>query len=100
MARYTITITRNYVRVIGRIWMPAVTCAMEYPLTDYDLGNMVDEDGCTITRDDIDMWLTTHSGDFQMIEDFRASIGDTEYPWQHEESECTYMDCMYPSEDE
>jgi len=90
----------NYVQVIGTIWMPAVTAAMQYPLRDYDIDNMVGEDGCTITREDIDMWLTTHSGDFRSIDDFAAYIDDTEYPWEHEESECTYNDCMYPCEDE
>lgn len=92
-------VEKNFVQVIGAIWMPAITCAMEYPLADYDLETMRDEESGEITREDIEQWLTTHSGDFQGIDDFRASIGETEYPWTHEESEWTYNECVYGNEE-
>jgi hypothetical protein len=90
----------NYVNIIGKIWLPPVTCAMSYsPRTD----DVRDEDG-NITRESIEQWLLTHSGDFQCVEDFEANIADGDkdilIPWQSEESEFTYNDCVYGSEEE
>jgi hypothetical protein len=96
MARYTVE--HNYVRVLGRIWLPPVIAAVEYPLTAHDLAQLRDDAG-EITRDDLDCWVSTHAGDFQHVIDFSASIGDTEYPWAEEESELAYNDCMYPQEE-
>lgn len=98
MARYMVE--RNYVQVIGKIWLPSITAAMECPLDRYDLENMRDEETGEITRDDIERWVGLHTGDFATITDFCASIGDTDYPWADEESEFTYHDCMYGSDDE
>ena len=76
---------------------------MSYPVNSYDIEYLRD-DGGAITRDSVEDWLTTHSGDFQQILDFTASIedGDTtvDIEWADEEAELTYLDCMYPSEDE
>ena len=83
-----------HVQVIGKIWMPAVPCAMDYPLSDYDLENIGE-----FTRENVEAWLCTHSGDFQSVEDFCAVCGDTVLDWKSEESGYTYSDCMYPSED-
>ncbi len=87
-------VERNFVQVIGTIWMPATTAAMEYPLSSYDVENIG-----KLTRENVEQWLTTHSGDFQGIDDFYATVGDTEIPWNSEESEMTYNDCMYPPEE-
>ena len=96
------TVTKNIIQVIGKIWMPAITCAEELTLSDYDMGNLAEEDG-TITRELVESWLTTHSGDFQSVEDFRADFDwhnkHFESDWQSEDSEYTFNDCMYPHED-
>jgi hypothetical protein len=96
MAIYTVR--KDYVDVIGRLWMPATVAASRIALSSYDLGNML-EDEDDPTRDEIEAWLATHSGDFSEILDFAASIGTKEIPWADEESELTWADCMYPSED-
>jgi len=63
---------------------------MEYTLSKYDLENIGEP-----TRDNVEDWLGSHSGDFQDIRDFRASIGDVEIGWDSEESELQYSDCMF-----
>lgn len=88
------TARRDYIEVIGRIWMPATVAAQTINLSVYDLGNIGE-----LTRDNVESWLATHSGDFQGVDDFHASIGTWESPWASEESECTFSDCMYPSEE-
>ena len=84
----------NFVQVIGTIWMPACTAAMEYPLSAHDVANIG-----RFTRDNVAAWLSANSGDFQSIDDFRASIGDDEIEWADEESEFTYDDLVYPEVD-
>ena len=93
---YTMRRTRvAHVQVIGKVWMPSVTCAMEYPLSDYDLENIG-----KFTRRNVELWLCTHAGDFQSVEDFRAVCGDKVIEWRKgEDSECTFCDCMYPAEE-
>lgn len=98
MARYMVE--RNFVQVTGRIWMPAVTGAAEYPLSSYDVGNIRAQGDGRLTRHAVELWLTTHAGDFQHVDDFRASVGTWESPWRSEESACTYGDCMYPAGDD
>ncbi len=98
--RYTVTTSR--VQVIGTIWMPAVTAAQDYTLTPHDVENARDEDG-TLTRESVERWLALHSGDFQSVEDFRADIadGDKDFvsEWASEDSEITYNDRMFGSEE-
>lgn len=95
-------VRRSYVDVVGELWMPNVTAASRIELGAYDIENMTDDDGA-VTRDSVEQWLMCHSGDYSRVLDFAASIelGDTtvDIPWTSEESECTYSDCMYPSED-
>lgn len=97
-----ITIRKSLVRVIGRIWMPAGICAMEYQLNAYQVENAKDDQG-RITRESLDRWLSTNSGDFQSVTDFWASIevGDqtVEIPWANEDSECEFSDCTCPAQD-
>jgi hypothetical protein len=73
---------------------------MDYTIPARDL----DEMERPITRDVVADWLGTHSGDFASITDFWASIEDgentIEIPWEHEESQFTYSDCMFPAEQE
>ncbi len=88
------TVERNWIDVIGQIWMPAVTCATRRDLSDYDMRNIGEP-----TRENVDRWLALNVGDFQSIADFHAVIGETEIPWEREESELTFIDCMYPAEE-
>lgn len=90
---------RDYIEVIGKIWMPPVMAATEYQLDGYSVALIEEQEGATL-RDKVDAWLSTHSGDFQEVKDFRASIGDQEVPWQDEESELIFNDCMYPEVDD
>jgi hypothetical protein len=98
-------VTKNFVQMIGTIWMPATTAAMQKDLTDYEINNILDAAEYQtgerkLTREAIEDWLGTNSGDFQCVDDFYASIGNEEFPWEKgEESELTYHDCMYPSQE-
>ncbi len=87
------TVERNWISVIGRIWMPAVMCAQRIDLTSYDLENIGEP-----TRENAEQWLTTHTGDFQSVKDFSATIGETVLDWSDPDSENVYIDCMYPAE--
>jgi len=87
------------VELIGYIWWPNdVVCAYSYPLSAYDIENMRGDDG-KIARREIQDWLDKNAGDFQSVEDFHATIGSAEYGWTNEESESTFLECMYPNED-
>ena len=96
------TVTKSIIQVVGKIWMPAITCAMEYELDSYKLGNLLAEveEGESLTREHVERWLAVNSGDFQSVEDFRA---DLELPdgssftsnWEKEENEMVYVDCMF-----
>lgn len=93
------TVERNFVQVVGAIWMPSAMAAMEYTLSACDVENIKDREEPGLTRRNVESWLGCNSGDFQSIKDFRASIGDWESSWSDEENELTYLDCMYPCED-
>lgn len=83
-----------YVEVLGKIWMPATTAAHTYELSDHDLSNI----GDTLTRENVEQWLSTHAGDFQSITDFHIVVGEDEIKWASEESELAFNDCTCPSE--
>lgn len=87
------TVERNWIELIGVIWMPSTTCAQRIDLRQYDIENIGEP-----TRENVEQWLTMHSGDFQSVTDFRAVIGETVIEWANEESELTFNDCMYPCE--
>lgn len=97
------TVRKSVVQLIGTIWMPSTTCGQEKTLSDYDVNNIRDRIEPGITRANVEDWLTCNSGDFSSVEDFSASIEDgdntIDIPWNSEESECPYNDCMYPCED-
>ena len=81
MAVYTVR-TRD-VWVIGHLWMGGLA-SMHYCLPT----------GVAATREAIQEWLDTHSGDFQRLIDFSASIEETEIPWAQESSLDTYLDTI------
>jgi hypothetical protein len=97
------TVRKSEVRVIGTMWMPMSTGATVYDLDSYAVGNARDQAGA-ITRESVQAWLDTHAGDFSNVIDFEASIEDgdvtVDIPWADEDSELTFGDCMYPSEDD
>ena len=68
-------------------------CAMSYDLTPYDLENIGE-----LTKNNIDRWVSLHTGDFSSVDDYRADIGDFLQDWENPESELTFNDCMYPEE--
>ena len=86
MSYRTITITE--IEVIGKLWLGG-TAAMVYKLTTHDLETIGE-----LTRENVALWLATHSGDFQSVTDYHADIAAFDSPWEHEESECTFNDCM------
>jgi hypothetical protein len=94
MSYYTVTVRR--IDVIGKIWQPGIgTCAMSYELRDYDVENIGE-----FTRENVQLWLDSNSGDFQSISDFRADIADFFSDWEDEESEGIFNDCMFGEFDE
>jgi hypothetical protein len=90
-----ITHTVNRIDVLGRIWMPSITCAYSYELSGYDLQNVGE-----LTRENVQLWLDQNAGDFSEIIDFSVNFGDEEFvsPWADEESEYLFLDAMYGSE--
>jgi hypothetical protein len=91
---YTMRQTRvAYVLILGDIWMPSTTASLHKNLSDYDLINIGE-----FTRENVEQWLTSNSGDFQSVTDFYAVCGETEIPWSSEDNECAYLDTL-PSED-
>ena len=83
------TVERNWVDVLGIIWMPAVEAGHRHDLSRYDMNNIGEP-----TRENVEQWLTTHSGDLQRVIDFHAVVGEVEIPWEKEENEIKYSDCM------
>lgn len=95
---------RDYIEMIGIIWMPATTAAMRKDLSAYDIENIRGyaehlTGDVQLTREAIEHWLALNSGDFQGVDDFHAVIGAAEFPW-NEESELTYCDCTYGNEED
>ena len=91
MSYYTVTVRK--INVIGQIWQPGFTCAMSYRLTKHDV-EMIGE----LTRENVERWLMSHSGDFQSVQDFHADIADFDSPWENEASELTFLEAMFPRE--
>lgn len=94
MARYIVR--HSYVNILGELWMPNCVVSLHVTLRDYDIENMR-TDG-PITREDVNQWLTSHSGDFQRVIDFQASIEDgdrtIDIPWSSEDTELAYLDTL------
>lgn len=83
-----------YVEVLGKIWMPMVTAGTRLELSDYDLENIGE-----FTRENVEDWLGTNSGDFSSVKDFAAVCGETVIAWQSEENELEFSDCMCSSDE-
>ena len=95
------TVTKQVIQVLGVIWIPAITCAMTKELSSYDMANL----GDPASRDDVEEWLSLHSGDFQNVTDFRADfdVGGKHivHDWANgEDSEIAFADAMYPNNDD
>src|SRR5438128_12418511 len=93
------TVTRSAIDVVGGVWMPDTTGATTYELSNYDVENIEQP----VTRETVQAWLDTHSGDFKYVTDFRASLevdGETmDFDWADPDSELTFNDCCFGDED-
>lgn len=89
---------KSFVNVIGKGWYNQ-TIATTYNVTDSDVENVRDDSG-NITRESVALWLDSHSGDFQSVDDFSASLSladgsDYEFGFADLENELAFNDCMY-----
>ena len=77
--------------------MPAVVCSLRITPSAYDIENMRNGDG-TITRESVEDWLGSHTGDFQNIMDFYADIeapeGNLVFEFASEDGELAYLDTI------
>lgn len=82
--------------------MPACNGAYTYRLEPRDVESIRERsaDGATIDRGGVEKWLALHTGDFQEILDFRATIGDGEFDcdFASEDGTLAYCDC-FPEEE-
>jgi hypothetical protein len=83
------TVERNWIDILGVIWLPPVTAGYKQSLTKYDMENIGEP-----TRENVEQWLTSHSGNFQRVIDFHAVVGEVDIPWEKEENEFEYLDCV------
>jgi hypothetical protein len=77
-----------YVIILGKMWMGGIA-SMQKDLSDHDLENIEE-----FNRENVEEWLTSHSGDFQEVIDFRAVCGETEIDWESEDNESAYLDTL------
>lgn len=83
------------IQVVGHIWMPTgAVAAYVYPLSDSDLKNIEEW-----SREAFEDWLSSHSGDFSDIIDFRVQVGNEVLDWKDEESAYSFSDCMWGDEE-
>lgn len=98
-----ITKAISYVKVIGRTW-EGYTAAMQYPINPatelkYPNGKAVDNN---IHSGDLEnilrKWINGHTGDFETITDFSASLevgeNTVDIPWENDNSEEQYEFAM------
>lgn len=87
----------SFIQIVGKLWMGGVA-ATQQTLSKYDVENMTDENG-NITRESVDEWLNSHSGDFSIVIDFRADLETGEknviVEWENEENELIYRTYMF-----
>lgn len=86
-------VERNFVLILGYIWMPNCMATMERTLSTYDIENIGE-----FTRENVEQWLACNAGDFQQVVDFYATVGDKEIPWANEDNEMAYNDLTFPDE--
>jgi hypothetical protein len=90
-AKRSVRIAR--VTVLGTLWMPHCNASLTTDLSDYDLENIGE-----FTRENVEDWLTCHSGDFSSVIDFTAQCGEIDIPWSSDDNEIAYLDTL-PCED-
>ncbi len=91
-------ILKSFILIVGTIWMPQSTCAQRKDLSQSDIEQMTDDDG-NVTRESVEQWVNTNSGDFSKVIDFYADIetgkGNIIIEWNSEDNEITFEHCMY-----
>ena len=83
----------NEIDVIGSGWYNQRMC-YTYKLTNYDIENIG-----KLTRNNVENWLCTNSGDFQSIDEFRIDIKHFISDFKKEENHFEFMDIMFPIHD-
>ena len=95
-------VRKSFVRVLGRLWMPRCVAATQLNLCASDIDNMRGP-AARITREAVEQWVSSHSGDFSQVLDFSASIEDgdntVEFSWSSEDNEVSFYECMNSAED-
>lgn len=87
---YVMRRMRNaHVIIYGKLWMPMTNASLQNNLSDYDLKNIGE-----FTRENVEQWLMSNSGDFSHVIDFTAVCGDVEIPWESEDNEMAYYDTI------
>lgn len=97
------------IQVVGKGWY-GQTLATEMTVK---IGNGPFLTNIQPTKDDIEDYLTSHTGDFKSITDWAAvayhqerktgittTTDETVKEWDSEDDDCTFLDCMYPSDDD
>lgn len=99
----TYVIHESRIDVIGRLWQ-GCEAAYSYPLDANEVRMYATNSEGAITRDSVERYVALHTGDFASVTDFRASLWfegrDYDFDFASEESELTFNDCMYGSEDD
>ncbi len=80
-------VEKNFVRVVGKIWLPMAKACYEYPLDKFAVKSIGE-----FTRENVAQWVNLNAGDFSSIDDFYATVGDKEINWEKEESEMFWND--------
>ena len=97
MAQYVVTTYE--VDVVGRLWMGGIgSTTYKMPMDTALQVLALDSDG--LRRSAVKDWLDTHSGDFQAVDDFRASLAAWDSPFETEEGEIAYYDTLNPPEED
>ena len=82
----------SFINILGKIWLPPVISSQTITLSPSDVDSI--RVNGKITREGIEQWLTTHTGDFQSIEDFYADIANGErdliFDWANDDSESMF----------
>lgn len=88
----------NEVYVLGEIWTPyGAKAAMTLPLNDYALKNLCDGKRENWTREAVEQWLSTNSGDFSRVIDFSATCKDwPDIEWEDDENGLEFCDLAFP----
>lgn len=99
------TLVWDEIQVVGYIWVPDnVLCAQIVPIKAQDLDSISAIGNgklSGITREDIQIWLDSHAGDFSTVVDFRADFGtlNKTFDWEDKENEYKFQDSFYPPDE-